>query len=301
MKSLKLFSLCFALAIVCAASQNACAWGDTGHHLVVRLAMKRLAVIAPDVRAEIDSILGNEDLLEATMWPDGSRFEEAYLTTYNNHFVDISFTASHYKQSTDCKFVPQKGDCVIRALNRYSGVLLSNNATAKERRDALAFILHFVGDMHQPMHAVHKDFDQGGNGRKICVRLGNNESCYIGSGSGRKKRNLHSAWDSYIIEWTGLSEDAYFDKLAQRMDHMLPGQIMSIESGTTVAWAEQAHAIAVANAYNLGPKSQGFYHINADYYSANSPRIDEQILKGGIRLALVLKEIFADHHAHPSS
>lgn len=143
---------------------------------------------------------------------------------------------------------------------------------------------------------------QGGNGRKICVKLGNSTSCYVGSGVNRKKRNLHSAWDSYIIGWTGLSEDAYFDKLAQRLDQMLPGQIMARENGTTVAWAEQAHAIAVAHAYNIGPKQpNGFYYINADYYSANSPRIDDQILNGGIRLALVLKEIFVDRRAHPSS
>lgn len=290
-----------ALFILLGAPANVSAWGRVGHRLVVRLALRRLQTTAPGVRAQVESILNGEPVLEATMWPDDARFQEPYLTTYNNHFVDIPFERPNYVESEDCEFEPGKGNCVIKALERYSGVLLTQGHSASERRDALAFILHFVGDMHQPLHATKKDNDNGGNGRKLCVREpGAAESCYEDADH-EDKRNLHAAWDKYIITWTGLSENQYFDRLAGRMANMSQAQLAAMEQGTTVHWAEEAHRIAVQNAYQIGPLgNDGFYHITTQYYSNNRANVEQQLLRAGVRLALVLKEIFVGHHAHAS-
>lgn len=301
--SRKRFPSLIAILLLIAFPIETLAWGEVGHHLVVRLAMKRLEKTAPGVKDQIYAILNGEKLLKATMWPDSARFQSAYLTTYNNHFVDIPFNRTQYIKSKDCVFVqgPQAGDCVINALERYSKVLLTPGKSAKERRDALAFILHFVGDMHQPMHAIHKQGDNGGNSRKICVRTGSTEECYDGEDDQAKKKNLHSAWDSYIIYSTGLSEDAYFDELSEKLDSLTPGEIAAIEQGSTIKWAEDAHSIAKQYAYRIGlKKADGFYHITSDYYTDNLPRVNQQLLYGGIRLALMLKEIFVDNQGHSS-
>lgn len=299
----KRFPSLIALLLLIAFPVETLAWGEVGHHLVVRLAMKRLEKTAPGVKDQISDILNGEKLLKATMWPDSARFQQPYLTTYNNHFVDIPFDRTQYIKSKDCVFVqgPQAGDCVINALERYSKVLLTPGTSPKERRDALAFILHFVGDMHQPMHAIHKEHDNGGNSRKICVRVGSTEECYDGGDDQPKKKNLHSAWDSYIINFTGLSENEYFEELSQKLDAMTPGQISAIEQGSTVKWAEDAHNIAKQYAYQIGQKKpDGFYHITSDYYTKNLPRVNQQLLYGGIRLALMLKQIFVDDQGHDS-
>ena len=291
-----------ALLLLITFPAETLAWGEVGHHLVVRLAIRRLETTAPSVRGQINGILNGEKLLRATMWPDGARFVAPYLETYNNHFVDIPFSRINYIDSKDCEFVQgdRAGDCVIHALDRYSAVLLAPGQSPKARRDALAFILHFVGDMHQPMHAIKRDDDKGGNSRKLCVLIDSAEECYDDEDQ-REKKNLHAAWDKYIIEFTGLSENEYFDELSQRLDAMSPSQIAAIEQGTTVKWAEDAHNIARLNAYNIGNKRpDGFYHITSGYYTENLPRVNQQLLFAGIRLALVLREIFIDRHAHPS-
>jgi len=292
-------SILLAVLFLLSFSANVFGWGRVGHRLVVRLAMRRLQTTAPGVPSKVAAILNGEPLLEAVMWPDDARFNPPYLTTYNNHFVDIPFGRQNYIASEDCRFDPAKGDCVINALERYSNVLLTSGHSARERRDALAFILHFVGDMHQPMHDVAKDDDDGGNARKICVREPNaSESCYDDEDH-EHKRNLHAAWDNYIIAWTGMSENQYFNLLANRTASMTQAQLNAIEQGTTVSWAEEAHRVAVQSAYQIGPRgNDGFYHITTQYYSDNRANIERQLLRAGVRLALVLKEIFEQHHGH---
>lgn len=299
--STRLIASLLALFILLGAPANVSAWGRVGHRLVVRLALRRLQTTAPGVRAQVASVLNGEPVLEATMWPDDARFQQPYLTTYNNHFVDIPFERPNYLASEDCEFVPGKGDCVIKALDRYSGVLLTPGHSARERRDALAFMLHFIGDMHQPLHATKKDNDNGGNSRKLCVREpGAAESCYEDADH-EDKRNLHAAWDNYIITWTDLSENQYFNLLVNRMANMSQAQLAAMEQGTTVRWAEEAHRVAVQNAYQLGsPGRDGFYHITTQYYSNNRANVEQQLMCAGVRLALVLKEIFVEQHAHTS-
>lgn len=287
-------ALLLTLFIVVTLPSGAVAWDGSGHRIIVRVAMTRLS---KDVRQQIRGILGEESVFDAVMWPDSARFIHPYKTTYNNHFVNIPYEELRYLSSRDCVRVKAKGkgDCVIYAIDRYSLVLLKPNSSPEARRDALSFLLHFVGDLHQPLHCTSKDDYAGGSGRKICV----GDKCHEDLEQ-TQEMNLHAAWDSYIIDSAGLSESQYVNKLNNKIAALSASYVAAIESGTTVDWAEESHAVAVGHAYVINDlNADGFYHLPGTYYTDNLPHVDLQLMRAGIRLAFVLNKILAQRHWEP--
>jgi len=178
------------------------------------------------------------------------------------HFVDIPRGKAACAAAPDCAPEPA-GDCVIAAIERAKVVLGDHGRPKAERAEALKFLVHFVGDLHQPLHAID-DHDLGGN--KVRVT-------FFG-----QPMNLHAVWDSGLIGHAQLTVPAYIALL----------QGLNVDAtGTTIEWAEEAHRLAIAFAYGL-PED---LNLDEAYYNQNRPVVDRQLARAGARLCRVLNEI----------
>ncbi len=180
------FVVC-ALIAVAASSQ---AWIDTGHMLIAAIAEKNLN---PKVKAECDRLLKigsdkrNSDFVTTSPWADDIRRERPETGPW--HYIDFHFR-------TDGKSTDNKPDAenAVWAIEKFSAILKDKSKSDSERSEALRFLIHFVGDIHQPLHATARDSDEHPKGDK-----GGNDFHLVApesfQGMQRPPRNLHSFWD----------------------------------------------------------------------------------------------------------
>jgi hypothetical protein len=243
----------------------ATAWGAPGHHIVATIAERHLT---PKAKQAIAEILGTDvSLASVSTYADDIR--RAQPETYNFHFVDIPKDANDYVPSRDCQQTG-RGDCVIAALERFQQDLANPKKSKEEKQFALKFIVHLIGDMHQPLHSSDNN-DRGGNDVKVE---------WFG-----KATNLHSVWDSMIIQQTGLGESEYASLLEKGLTAQ---QIEEMQQGTIVQWALEAHRLARDYTYVVPSDRK----LDQAYYDRNRPIVEQQLLKGGLRLAKVLNNLF---------
>jgi len=243
-------------------------WYGTGHRLVARIAALRLT---PHTRQSVRELLGGEDLADASLWADqirGQRRETGPL-----HFVNIPLEAVRYSPEY-CT----GGSCIITAIESDRRILADAAGSLPERAEALRFLIHFIGDLHQPLH-VSDNGDRGGNERQVV---------FLGSTS-----NLHQVWDGELIDATGLDESQYFDHLRQVMDSL---DLAALERGTVVDWAMEGHRVAVEHAYRLPPGEK----LGNEYLEANLPLVDRALIAAGVRLAKVLNDALVAYQPAPS-
>src|SRR5262249_54554375 len=249
-------------AVICVAAvlpMNALSWGDHGHRIVALVAANYLS---PKARQGVADLIGDSSLAEMATWAD--EYPLSHPDTKPWHFVDIPKAASNYDAARDCS----GGDCVIAALDKYKTVLGDSNQSKNDRLMALRFIVHFVGDMHQPLHCADNN-DRGGNNIKV-VFLG-------------RRSNLHAVWDTGIIEEAGLEEAEFADEL---ISTITDEKVRQAQQGTFVDWALQAHKVAVSNAYRLPPANgKSARVLGQNYYNANWAAVDRQLTVAGLRLA----------------
>lgn len=269
-KSVKRLS-CLALAVFLIALMpaRALAWGGDGHRIVAIVAEGHLT---PKARQSIDALLGEQTLAEVANYADLVRNRRP--ETSNFHFVDIPITRNSLDRAKDCKNDPEKGDCVIAAIERFAKQ--ANDPTLKvgQRRFALKFIVHLIGDMHQPLHSADND-DRGGNSVKV-------------SWFGRKGKgiNLHSVWDRLIIEQAGLDEAEF----AEALEELFTGQqVKDFQKGTLTDWANEAHRLAQQFAYGKLPADRA---LGQEYYDETFEVVDAQLYRAGVRLAHTLNTIY---------
>ena len=196
----------FALVLCVAAPQNCWAWGREGHRLTALVAEKYLT---PETKAQIVELLGKETLVGIAPWAD--EYRASHPETAPWHYVDIPKGAK-FDRSRDCP-VSEKDpkspwrDCVTDRILFFEGRLGDTSLAPAERAIALKFLVHFIGDIHQPFHAYGDD--RGGNGISVT---------FLGSAMcGTYKCNLHGVWDDSILEHAGLSEAKYGERLMQEI------------------------------------------------------------------------------------
>jgi hypothetical protein len=249
------------------------AFGKQGHRIVGRIAEAHLT---PEARAAVDKLLGEGKRLsddDVANWADHIRND--FPETGPWHYVDIPFDKDEYDPARDCKY----SDCVIARIERFREVLADKSAKPVERQRALKFLVHFVGDMHQPLHcAERRDSkgtpDKGGN------------LCMVRFLSEPEPINLHRVWDYKIIEHKLGDADPlqYADELNGRFRERAP----EWRGGTVEQWALQSFRAAKAHVY-AGVAADGAPTHLDEKYVANGQRVtDEQLMKAGIRLAEIL-------------
>ncbi|MBS1525332.1 MAG: S1/P1 nuclease [Bacteroidetes bacterium] len=237
-----------------------CSWGHTGHNVIGRIAANHLT---DQAKAGVAALLGHESLADVASWADNNRDR----STAPWHFINVETGLSY----NDFEQQVNSHVNVYTALLKEENILADEKASRFDRVNALKYIVHFVGDIHQPMH-VSRAEDKGGN--TIQVQ-------FDGQGT-----NLHSLWDTKLLEHAGLSEA----QLAQNMDKATPEQIKKWQSDTPMLWAWESYQISSQLYAEI---AQNGNNLSDDYYKAHIPVVENRIEKAGIRLAGVLNAIFA--------
>lgn len=252
-----------ALALTLFVASNALGWGQEGHQVVAIIAERHLTARA---RERVRQILGPEGSLAAvSTWADEIRPSRPETAPW--HYIDIPLNASAIDPARDCP----NGDCVTAAITRFLAVLRDNASSPDAKSEALKFVVHFVADLHQPLHSAD-NHDRGGNDVHIT---------FFGENA-----NLHSVWDTLLIERIDPDPESY----AKRLDTALTGSnIGAFEAGTVEEWALESHAVAPKVAYGALPREENL-DLGADYFQAAAPAVDLQLQKAGIRLAFILNE-----------
>lgn len=273
-----------ASVLLLAVALPAGAWGSLGHRLVGELAQRQLK---PATAAEVRRLLAGEpdpSLAGVATWADDVRSSspELFKRTSRWHYVNHASGSCDYAPPRDCP----GGNCVIGAVEKQRAVLADRRQSREARRDALKFLVHFVGDMHQPLHASNRD-DAGGNKFQVSLRTGIAPEAYVRDKyvGGVMGTNLHSVWDYYLLASAGLGLDAY----AARLEPRLPS---STGTGLVIdpaAWAgESCRLIDARQLYPAG------HRLDHRYLDAHRVLAEQRVRVAAERLAALLNASLAD-------
>lgn len=237
------------------------AWGPSGHRMVARLAENQLDATSRAEVRRLLGILGASSLPEIANWADDMRSDPAQRelsrATSRLHFVNFTDSRCTYDEPRICA----NGQCVVAAIQRHAAVLGDRSATDRSRAEALRYLVHFVGDVHQPLHAGYRS-DRGGN---------NHQVRFNGKGS-----NLHAIWDSPVLGSRRLRWNDYA-RLLERAP-------ISDNTANPIDWAEQSCRIS----RDKGVYPQG-RTIDKAYLDRMRPLAERQIRLAGKRLAKLLE------------
>jgi hypothetical protein len=254
------------------------AWGAVGHHVVARIAW---ALMTQPARERASALLGGgqDVFVAAATWADEIRSSRP--ETYNWHFVDIPVDARSYDPARDCPW-SDKGDCVIAEIARARAELADASRSDALRAESLKFLIHFVGDLHQPLHAID-NHDRGGNDVKVMALRGEDG----------RNTNLHSAWDTGLINLSDETEAARAARLVEALKARPESPSLDV-----TGWVLESHAIAVAHTYHypgFSPKGPPADPVALDeaYRAQAIKDIDQQLTRGGARLAALLNSLLA--------
>lgn len=239
-------------------------WGVTGHRTIAKIAESHLT---PQAQAAVKDLLGSESMADVSTYADRVRSQDEYKYTAPWHYINMrqGLNEHDFRDSVTM----QKRDNVYSALNKCKKDLADPAKSRDEKIFALKFIIHMVGDLHQPMH-VSRSEDQGGN--KISVTFLGNPG------------NLHGLWDSGLPEHEGLN----YEHLATKVDHATPQQIKIWQQDDVIKWLYESYQVS-EQLYADAAKSPDF---DEAYYKAHIPVFEDRMEKAGIRLAGVLNGIF---------
>ena len=253
-------------------------WGGQGHRIVGLIAADRLTPVA---RQNVAWLLDKQTLADVATWADDYR--DGVYQTFYWHFLNIPPTATAYDRDRDCPRQPGVAagsradtwrDCAVDRILYNQQRLADSSLDRADRSIALKFLVHFVGDLHQPFHAL--GVEAGGNG--IFVSWFGSDNC----GNDPAKPipcNLHSVWDSRMIARRGLGDTQYVAVLEQLIRQNLWEKQ---PAGTPAEWATQSFVLGKAA---LVPQKA---NIDEPYYKAHMRTIDQRLALAGLRLAAML-------------
>jgi S1/P1 Nuclease len=251
---------------------TASAWGPAGHRIVAELAQRQLT---PAARAALERLLkpdNERSLADVATWADDLRNDPGQKGLWKAssplHYINFRGKTCAYVPRRDCP----DGRCVIGALDKYVAILGDRRRPDAERRQALRFVVHFIGDIHQPLHAGYRD-DKGGNA--IQVRMDG------------KGINLHKVWDSGLLGTRNLPWKAYAQRLADDDPVTLPSPAPPLNN-VYAQWAEESCRIT---------RDDGIYpnkrEITLAYIKANLPVAERRLREAGLRLGNVVNSALA--------
>lgn len=266
------------LMVLLLSAANAWAWGPDGHSIIAEIAQRRLT---PEAAAMVERLLGRgHSLASVASWADDIRDARPY--TYNWHFVDIPIASRSYDPSRRCRKTT-RGDCVVAELERLRSRLRC--AGSEDRRsDALRYAVHFVGDIHQPLHTVREEL--GGNRIIVHVEI-TQLKCTRKCAPQAFRENFHAVWDETLIRSTVWDWGAYVDRLERGW--LKNPEAAAADGGTPADWARETHA-AAQTVWRMLPPTRV---LDDDYYRKALPILDRQLGLAGLRLARFLNEAYA--------
>lgn len=255
------------LLLLCAIAPPALGWGRDGHRIAAGLAERQLT---PAARREVARLLAGEPeptLPGVANWADEVRKSDPGDRGARWHYVNF--------RGGDCRYAPPRdcpdGDCVIAAIERATRTLADRSRPDAERRDALKLLVHFITDVHQPLHSSPRA-DKGGNDYQVSI---------AGRGS-----NLHAVWDRELVASRGLAPEAYAAVLAAQPP--LPAQAPSGATPAAADWAlESCRIVRDGEIYPAG------HRIGREYLDAHRGQAELRLRVAGDRIAATLNAALA--------
>ncbi len=254
------------------------AWGPEGHRIVAEIATHYLL---PETVAAIRDILGaDRSLGEVSSWADEIRAQRRESAPW--HYVNIPAASEGYVEERDCP----TGECVVGAVRRFARELGDPATSPEQRREALMFLVHFVADLHQPLHCYGEA--RGGND----IRL----RCPDCPGD---KRNLHAIWDTAFLQRQPVAPEAYAGQLIAEIDD---SDITFWIRTRPEDWATESWRLALTHAVlsPRGRKLRSGDRIGRMYLDANTVIVDGQLARAGVRLADLLNVALRTYEAPTS-
>jgi hypothetical protein len=259
--------------LACTLAWPVQAWGPLGHAIIAELAQRQLSA---DARAEVLRLLGTGragSLAAVSSWADAIHDDPAeqalWQRTRRQHYVDFRGPTCEFEPALDCR----GGQCVVAGIAHYVEVLADRSRSDAVRAEALKFVVHFVGDVHQPLHAGHRD-DRGGNTWQVR---------FEGRGS-----NLHRVWDSSLLASRGLAAPAYA-RLLEAHPGAPPQAAAGADAAVYARWAQESCRITA---------QPGFYpqtrRIDAAYVRTERPVAEQRLRVASRRLAAILDAALAN-------
>jgi hypothetical protein len=266
-------SFCFLFL----SSVNGFSWSGPAHEAVGIIAEQNLN---PETKLHIEALMGKESLAKASVWPDIVRPRQEWIHTAPYHFINIPDGANYFQAIGELTPEQQKIGDIVRALLKSEDMLRDPKTSQADKVNAIRFITHFVGDLHQPLHVGYAE-DRGGNSV--------NMNWY------GKKTNLHSVLDSSVINTFAdggigskgkqIGSGAEYVELLRTPS---PKEISSWQSSYVLTWVEESK-----------DSRPGIYsRINGptdDFYLSHVDLINDRVLQAGYRLAGWLNAIFSDN------
>jgi hypothetical protein len=268
-----------------ASPTNALAWGVEGHEVVAAIAR---GYLTPQVREKVDKMLAADtdplakhEMLDEAVWAD--RYRVSHKETFEWHFVDLELDRPDLKAAC-FDFPPaepaSKGpahDCIVNKTSEFTKELANPATPADERLLALKFVLHFVGDIHQPLHDSD-NHDKGGN----CVLL---------SLGGQRTVNMHSYWDTTVVD--GLGDDNPRTLASKLAANITPANKAAWEQGDAQTWALEGFQVTKTVIYSVDAKpgcgsDKSPVSLPAGYEEKAREVAAVQLEKAGVRLAALL-------------
>ncbi|GAL76805.1 endonuclease [Nonlabens ulvanivorans] len=247
------------LVFLVAFTAQADDWGKTGHRATGAIAEQYLNKKA---RKAIAQLLDGESLALVSTYADDIKSDTLYRAYGPQHYVNVPFDKTY-----DTHPHSEKGD-IIQAIDHCIATLKSDTATKEEKAFQLRLLVHFIGDLHQPLHTGISE-DKGGNDFQV--------RWY------RDGTNLHRVWDTQMIESYGMS----YSELAMNMPQLSKKERKTIASGTHRDWLEDSRIVVKDIYANTTVGQKLGYRYMYDYFDV----LKGQLQKGGVRLAALLNEV----------
>lgn len=246
------------LALGMMSALTAYPWGQKGHDTVAYIAECHLS---PEAKAAAEELLDGRSIVYYANWLDNASHTPEYSFSKTWHYKNID-----EDETFETAKINEKGD-IVTALEKQISVLRDTTLSKEERSLALKMTVHLLGDIHQPLHLGHAS-DLGGN--RWEVRYFKNPT------------NLHSVWDSKIVESAHKWSYSEWQEQIDRADTAQTAEILSLS--TPQEWAKETYMIS-KEVYEKTPQD---FNIEYNYIAEWTPLIEQQFLKGGLRLAEVL-------------
>ncbi|KAI1025556.1 hypothetical protein LB506_001529 [Fusarium annulatum] len=280
-----------ALALGLANLPSTFAWGSLGHITTAYLASH---FVANTTEAHLKYILYNDEedyLAKIASWADSIRYTDWGRYTKTFHFIDAHDSPPN-KCDVDFERDCKDDGCVLTALKNYTQQSVEPQLPFWQRNQAAKFVVHFIGDLHQPLH--NENVEKGGNGLAVTF-------------DGRTF-NLHHVWDSSIAEkllgglhgdpfklansWANqLAVEITDGKFAEAKDAWLKDLDFSDPISTALAWSREANALVCTHVLPEGADAIVGQELGGEYFEKAAPVIEEQVAKAGYRMAAWLDKI----------
>jgi fructose-1,6-bisphosphatase len=242
------------------------AWGPNGHRIVAEIAWLHLTHKA---KKAVVNILGPQSMAMVANWPDFIKSDTTHKYDHTNQWHYLDFPANINRTTFDQLLNAATGENLYTQTQAMVNNLKNRSLAKEQQVFSLTFLIHMLGDMHQPLH-VGRDEDMGGN--KINVMWFNTPS------------NLHRVWDEQLIDFQQLSYTEY----VKALDIADKTAIKDIQRGSIADWMFESHLLSDKVYAGTQPDSKLSYRYN--YVFVND--LNQQLLKGGLRLAALLNSIY---------